>query len=169
MTAHLDPLIAIRPPPSTIVSTFGTLKIHGNRKQWNLHIYCTRTDNNHTQSTAVVSDDDTVVICLLIGTLIQSTFTYEEWIGYDIIFFKILAGLLTCEQKKINSKHNRISNFNFFSSHSLPCFPTNPSELSKYKIVKKFGSNHTVMCQTTVCPPWERKFSWGRVQLNKLS
>ena len=83
MTAHLDPLIAIRPPPSTIVSTFGTLKIHGNRKQWNLHIYCTRTDNNHTQSTAVVSDDDTVVIYLI---LIQSTFTYEKWVGIEILF-----------------------------------------------------------------------------------
>ena len=128
MTAHLDPLIAIRPPPSTIVSTFGTLKIHGNRKQWNLHIYCTRTDNNHTQSTAVVSDDDTVVIYLLIGTLIQSTFTYEEWIGYDIIFFKIPAGLLKLANKKNQQKTQQDFNFhNFFSSHSLPCFPTNPS------------------------------------------
>ena len=127
MTAHLDPLIAIRPPPSTIVSTFGTLKIrHGNRKQWNLHIYCTRTDNNHTQSTAVVSDDDTVVICLLIGTLIQSTFTYEEWIGYDIIFFKIPAGLLKLANKKNQQKTQQDFKFQFFFKSFFTLFSYKP-------------------------------------------
>ena len=58
-----------------------------------------------------------------LGTLIQSTFTYEEWIGYDIIFFKIPAGLL----KLANKKNQQKTQQDFFSSHSLPCNPANPS------------------------------------------
>ena len=73
--------------------------------------------------------------------------------------------LNSCFQtKQFNRKHNRISDFNYFSGIILPCFPTNPSYnylpsvLGKYTIANTFGSNY-IMCQTTVCPPWERKFS----------
>ena len=57
-----------------------------------------------------------------LGTLIQSTFTYEEWIGYDIIFFKIPAALLTCKQNNSTANTTEFQISIFFQVILYPVF-----------------------------------------------
>ena len=60
------------------------------------------------------------------GTLIQSIFTYEEWIGYDIIFFKIPAGLLKLANKKNQQKTQQDFKFQFFFKSFFTLFSYKP-------------------------------------------